>query len=93
MAAFLGRFVANGLDAAVAEESAVFSDLTWGRSGSSFELAIEARIPDEQRERLRTPAADTIRYEVEIGSDRATGETSILSSSARSRRGPGMLPA
>ncbi len=74
----LGRLVADGLEAAVTEESAVFSDLTWGRCGGSFELAVEASIPEELRVRLRTTAAETIRYEVEIGSDPNTGESSIL---------------
>ncbi|MBM3143782.1 MAG: ATP-binding protein [Chloroflexi bacterium] len=74
--AFLGRLVSDGLDYAIRERTQNFSDLVWGRTGNSFELAVEARIPDGIRAKLN--GFDTIRYEVAIGSSSATGEVSIL---------------
>ena len=52
--AFLGRVASAGLDAAIEERTQNFQDLLWNRSGQVFELAIEARIP-EQRRRRRQP--------------------------------------
>ncbi|ATB35438.1 ATPase [Cystobacter fuscus] len=77
VAALLGRLVSDGLDSAIGERTQNFSDLTWRRGGRNFELAIEARIPEEQRQRLVVQSYDTVRYEVQIGlSD--TDEVSIL---------------
>ncbi len=64
---FLGQFVSEGLDAAIRERTQDFVDLVWGRSGSGFELALEAKIPEPLRARLAIPVYDTIRYEVGIG--------------------------
>ena len=41
--------------------------LTWMRRGSTFELAVEATIPDDLRERLKDRRAGICRYEVAIG--------------------------
>jgi len=60
--AFLGRLVSDGPDAAIEERTQNFYDLVWGREGTRFELAIEARIPDALPYRLKE--FDTIRYEV-----------------------------
>ena len=70
---FLGRLVADGLDAAIDERTKNFQDLVWGRSGGGFELAIEARIPEDRREKLEIDST-TIRYEVSIRVDPETGE-------------------
>jgi predicted ATPase len=67
--AFLGRFVADGLEEAVRERTANFKDLVWMRKGHRFELAVEARIPDELRQKLNHPKYNTIRYEVAIEED------------------------
>jgi predicted ATPase len=75
--ALLGRLVSDSLDAAIGERTQNFSDLTWRRGGRSFELAIEARIPEEQRQRLVNQSYDTVRYEVKIGLSEAD-EVSIL---------------
>ena len=77
--AFLGRLVSDGLDAAVEERAQNFVDLVWGRSGTRFELAVEARIPDDRRRLLAEnyQKFDTIRYEVAIGLDPKTGEKAI----------------
>ena len=52
--------------------------LTWMRRGSRFELAVEAIIPDDLRERLKHGPADVCRYEVAIDVSeplRVTAET------------------
>jgi predicted ATPase len=79
--AFLGRLVSEGLDAALSERTQNFEDLVWRRSGGSFQLAIEAKVPDELLAGLAT-RDDTIRYEVEIGSHPDTQEVSILAEKA-----------
>jgi predicted ATPase len=76
---FMGRFVSDGLDAAIGERTQNFQDLVWGRSGSGFELAIEGRIPADLCEMLFTKEHDCVRYELALGSDAQTGELSILS--------------
>lgn len=75
--AFLGRLVSEGLDAAINERTQNFQDLLWGRSGNSFELAIEARIPNECVALLKQNY-DTVRYEISIGLDDSSGEIAIL---------------
>jgi len=68
--AFLGALVSDGLDAAIGERTQNFEDLVWGRTGDSFELAVELQIPDELRGELGEETHDTVRYEVAIGFDR-----------------------
>src|SRR5712692_10263819 len=68
---FLGRLVSDGLDAAVSERTETFQDLVWQREGKQFELAIEAAIPKDRKEKL-TRGFDAIRYEVRIGLDPRT---------------------
>lgn len=79
--AFLGRLVTDGLDAAVDDRTENFQDLVFGRRGGSFELAIEAAIPEERRSGLKKPF-DAIRYEVKIGVDDKTQEVGILGEKA-----------
>lgn len=67
--AFLGRLVADGPDAAIEERAQNFYDLLWQRKGDRFELAIEARIPDEARGGLVDKRIDTIRYEIAVAID------------------------
>src|SRR5882672_5979308 len=76
--AFLGRLVADGLEAATQDRTQNFQDLLWNRSGDRFELAIEAGIPDDRRRLLGEQKFDRIRYEVAIGKSSATDETVIL---------------
>ncbi|MEK8020641.1 MAG: AAA family ATPase [Candidatus Parabeggiatoa sp.] len=78
--ALLGRLVSSGLESALAERTHNLSDLFWRKSGTQFELAIEALIPETQRQSLAQPF-DKIRYEVTIGTDSVSAETSILSES------------
>lgn len=62
--AFLGHLVSEGLDAAIYERTQNFRDLTWGRDGDGFELAIEVAIPEDRRTLLKNRDFNTIRYEV-----------------------------
>jgi predicted ATPase len=74
---FLSRMVSDGLDAALEERTSNFSDLTWGRGRSFFELALEAAIPEDRKRSLKKKF-DILRYEVKIGVDDETKEVGIL---------------
>lgn len=91
--AFLGRLVSDGLEAALGERTQNFEDLVWGREGDSFELAVEAAIPEERKERLKKKEFDTVRYEVEIGTIGDTGEVGILRERALLRHAERRAPA
>lgn len=67
--AFLGQLVSEGLDAAIYERTQSFRDLTWGRDGDGFELAIELAIPEERRSKLKNKEFNTVRYEVSFSTD------------------------
>ncbi|MDX9973632.1 MAG: AAA family ATPase, partial [FCB group bacterium] len=75
--AFLGDLVRDGLSASISERTRTFEDLIWQRQGSSFELALEARIPEDRKQKLQQKS-DSVRYEVKIGTNSRTGEVSIL---------------
>jgi predicted ATPase len=75
--AFLGKLVSEGLEAAISERTQNFQDLLWGRTGSGFELAIEAAIPEERRLLLGAKEFTIVRYEVVVGVDQTTDETII----------------
>jgi len=64
--AFLSAFVSKGLDAAIEERTRNFQDLVWMREGCGFELAIEARVPQEKLAKLSNGEFDTVRYEVSL---------------------------
>ncbi|BCM88670.1 hypothetical protein IAD21_00511 [Abditibacteriota bacterium] len=65
---FLSSLVSKGLDEAINERNSNFQDLVWQRQGDRFELAIEAKIPEERRLKLPTEYQiyTIIRYEVAI---------------------------
>ncbi len=78
---FLGRLVSDGLDAAISERTENFVDLVWNRNGDSFELAIEAKLPETVLKALGNEKWTVIRYEVVIGvihADTGTEEIGIL---------------
>jgi predicted ATPase len=76
--AFLGTLVSEGLEAAVERRTANFHDLVWGREGDSFELAVEAWIPEDRRVEVPVHGrVDIIRYEVGVGLDTATEKLHI----------------
>ena len=60
--AFLGTLVSDGLEAPVAERTANFQDLLWGRSGDRFELAVEATVPEELRRAEKADGASGMRH-------------------------------
>jgi predicted ATPase len=99
--AFLGKLVADGLEAAIWERSRNFSDLLWGRQGDAFELAIEAQIPERLRGAAALNGFDTIRYEVGIGWDEADRReigirlerVLLKASNPPQLQNPGMFPA
>ena len=66
---FLRDLVSEGLDGAVSTRTRNPQDLLFLRQGEKFELALEARIPDELRQRTARPELDTARYEVAVGFD------------------------
>lgn len=78
---FLGKLVADGVEAAVRERTENFVDLLWGRTGRHFELVIEATLPDQVKENLFDEKVESIRYEVDIGiaGESDTDEVGILS--------------
>jgi len=84
--AFLSDLVSNGLDDAIGNRTKEFRDLAWGRTENKFELAIEARIPEDRRQRLAVKSYDTVRYEVAIGVDPQTSEVGILGESGFLKR-------
>ncbi len=76
--AFLRSFLADGIDAAVEERTYDFRDLVWQRHDEPLEIALEAPIPDEFRNRLDDPRYDTVRYEVAWEFRSETNQTQIV---------------
>jgi len=70
-----GSLVANGPEAAIAERARAFDDLLWMRQGGSFELAVEAAIPEDRR---HFPEFDTVRYEIAVGAEGILSERVLL---------------
>ena len=72
--AFLGDLQRVGVGQAIAGNAPLHAPLravdpqhlTWMRRGATFELAMEATIPDDLRGRLQNGPADVCRYEVAI---------------------------
>jgi predicted ATPase len=64
---FLADVVGHGVEKAVQTRASTPQDLTWMRGQDKFELAIEARIPDELRARIEDSGYSHVRYEVSIG--------------------------
>ena len=75
---FLGDLVGQGLEAAISARTDNLQDLTWGRTGHQFELAVELAIPAAQRELLPGHGYQRCRYEVGIGIDPTTHENALL---------------
>jgi predicted ATPase len=79
---FLGDLVSEGLTRAVENRTRNFHDLVWMREESRFELAVEARIPEEKRNLLSHREYDTLRYEVALGIEPKSKEIHILAETA-----------
>jgi len=76
--AFLGKFVTDGLDAAIGDRTQNLEDLFWARKGDKFELAVEAIIPKEVLSSFPNGIYDRIRYEVSIGYNFETKENTVI---------------
>ena len=78
--AFVNQLVSNGLESAINDRARNFHDLLWQGHGNRFELAIEAKIPEEIAEKLSTQSksCDVIRYEIAVGTDKNVEQVSIL---------------
>lgn len=63
----LADVVSHGIKGAVQTRASTPQDLTWMRRLDSFELAIDARIPDELRGRIEDSGFSHVRYEVSVG--------------------------
>lgn len=74
----LHDLLAEGVDQAIGLRTADFRDLTWRRAGTSFELAIEAVIPESMRELLEEPGFDTVRYELALRLESPADQVEIL---------------
>ena len=77
---FLSQLASSGLDAALEEPGKSFDDLVWKRKGNRFELAIEAKIPQDIAAQLSKNgnSYDLIRYEVAIGREKNSSPIEIL---------------
>jgi len=75
---FIRDVVAEGPSAAIRRRTDNVYDMLWQRQGASFELAIEATLPDEVQRRLGQAPAKQIRYELKIGFCSDSGEVGIL---------------
>ena len=67
--AFVGDFIRDGLEDAIAKRTYNFQDLVWGRPTDDlgFELALEIEIPADLRSNLRTEQKfHTYRYEIAV---------------------------
>jgi predicted ATPase len=77
--AFLGGVVSRGLKESVGERTENFYDLVWGRTESSFSLAIEATRPQNGDPGRDVPEAGRIRYEITAKIDANDDEIGIAS--------------
>ncbi len=75
--AFLGLLVRKGPEEAVESLAGEFRDLTWGRSGTPFELAVELEIPHELRRMGGRHRFDKVRYQVRLALDEDSGKAVI----------------
>jgi len=73
----LGQIVSEGLEKALADRTTNFDDLLFKGEGSSFELAVEAAIPQEKKSLLKRNF-DAIRYEICIGKDPESQQVGII---------------
>ena len=67
--AFLQDVISDGLDDALENRASNPEELLYRRWGKGFELAVEARIPQDIRRRTAREELDTARHEVAIGFD------------------------
>ena len=68
---FLRDLLSDGLDVAISERTPNPQELFFRGQGDTFELAVEAKIPDKFRDLINHNGSDSVRYEVAIGFDEA----------------------
>lgn len=66
---FLRDIASEELDFALSNRTNNPEELLFRRQGKSMELAVEASIPEELRQKTSNPDLDTARYELSIGFD------------------------
>lgn len=66
---FLSDLVSDGPDQALMKRASNPRDLLFRGEGDKFEMAVEAKIPDELRQITANPDLEIIRYQVSIGFD------------------------
>ena len=78
--AFLGDWFREGFDAAMGRRGDGLHDLTWGRSGDRFELAVEAVLPEDDLPPIDglTAGDYAIRYEVAFGIHPKTNKVGMI---------------
>lgn len=75
---FLRDLLSSGLDAAVRARTQDFRDLVWRRAGSgAFELAVEARIPEERRQKISPQPYEHVRYQLSFRFDQEQNQFGI----------------
>jgi len=74
---FIGDIVRSGPEIAVRRRTPNYNDLIWQKKGTSFELAIEMKIPKKYEGLIGRKG--NCRYEIAIGTINETGELGILS--------------
>lgn len=89
---FLGQLISEGLEAAISERTRDFRDLLFNHEGSTFELAVEAVIPEDRKKKLK-PGFETIRYEISVGLDEMAREVGIQLEKAWLKPAPQPAPA
>ena len=89
---FLKDVVSDGLDEAISYRTDNPEDLLFRRQGESFELAIEARIPDHLRKLTAKPDLEMGRYEVAIGFDDTSRQFEFKAEKFLLKKAEGMGP-
>lgn len=75
---FLRDLLSQGLDAAVRARTQDFRDLVWRRGGNgAFELAVEARIPEERRRKIAPQLYEQVRYQIKLRFDQDQNQFGI----------------
>ncbi|NQT85104.1 ATP-binding protein [bacterium] len=77
--ALMADVVKTGPLRAVLDRTPDYRKLFWMGEGGSFELAIEASVPEEPREPVKDSDYDHCRYELAVGVVPESGEIGILS--------------
>jgi predicted ATPase len=76
---FLGNLVSDDIEGALKDRSENFDDLLWKRSGTFFELAVEAVLPGNVIALYNSKQRyDAIRYEIRIGYNSDDDKIEIL---------------